>query len=101
MRVIGQFIGNRQKHLFTALSKLRAFGSVNDTSYLYDTKPMYECNQNRFLNAVCKVETSLSPVDLLRECKRIEKETFRGDTNTELVLASLGNDAGLIGAAML
>ena len=74
VRVIGQFIGNRQKHLFTALSKLRAFSSVNDTSYLYDTKPMYECNQNRFLNAVCKVETSLSPVDLLRECKRIEKE---------------------------
>ena len=33
--------------------------------------------------------------------KRIEKETFRGDTNTELVLASLGNDAGLVGAAML
>ena len=33
--------------------------------------------------------------------RRIEKETFRGDTNTELVLASLGNDAGLGGAAML
>ena len=33
--------------------------------------------------------------------RRIEKETFRGDTNTELVLASLGNDAGLVGAAML
>lgn len=35
----------------------------------------------------------------LRE--RIERETFRGDRNTVLTAASLGNDAGLVGAAML
>lgn len=73
-------VGNRQKHLFTALSKLRSFTAVNDTSFLYDTKAMYETNQNRFLNAVCKVETDLSPIDLLRACKRIEKEMGREKT---------------------
>ena len=47
-------------------------------------------------NAMSAGEKLLAPLR-----RRIEKETFRGDTNTELVLASLGNDAGLVGAAML
>lgn len=47
---------------------------------MYDTKAMYETNQDRFLNAVCKVETDLSPVDLLLACKRIENEMGRKKT---------------------
>lgn len=66
--------------MFTALSKLRSISSVNDTSFVYDTKAMYETNQDRFLNAVCKVETDLSPVDLLLACKRIENEMGRKKT---------------------
>ena len=45
-------------------------------------------------------ECVVSAVELAEQAG-IEKEPFRGDTNTELVLASLGNDAGLVGAAML
>lgn len=41
---------------------------------------MYEVNQNRFLNAVCRIETELSPTQLLLECKRIEKEMGRQKT---------------------
>ena len=41
---------------------------------------MYEENQSRFLNAVCKVETDMSPSDLLYACKRIEKEMGREKT---------------------
>ena len=73
-------LGNRQKHLFTALSKLRAISRLRDVSYLYDTKAMYEVNQNRFLNAVCCVDTDLSPSDLLLSCKKIEKELGREKT---------------------
>ena len=79
-------VGNRQKHLFTALSKLRSFTAINDTSFLYDTKAMYETNQSRFLNAVCKVETDLSPVDLLRACQRIEKEMGREKTYRSVLI---------------
>ena len=73
-------LGNRQRHLLTALSKLRAIASIKDTSFLYDTRAMYEENQSRFLNAVCKVETDMSPQDLLLACKRIEKEMGRKKT---------------------
>jgi 2-amino-4-hydroxy-6-hydroxymethyldihydropteridine diphosphokinase len=73
-------LGNRQKHLYTALSKLRSFTSIKDTSFVYDTKAMYEVNQNRFLNAVCKVDTDLSPSDLLVACKQVEKEMGRQKT---------------------
>lgn len=85
------WLGNRQKHLYTALSKLRRIASLKDTSFLYDTKAMYEENQSRFLNAVCKVETDMSPSDLLYACKRIEKEMGREKTYrwVEMILVHL------------
>lgn len=66
--------------MFTALKKLAKIGTVRDSSFLYDTKAMYETNQNRFLNAVCSVDTDLSPTDFLLACKNIEKEMGRVKT---------------------
>ena len=62
------------------MAKLRSITAIRDTSFVYDTKAMYEVNQNRFLNAVCRIETEMSPTQLLLECKRIEKEMGRQKT---------------------
>ena len=48
-----------------------------DTSYLYETKPMYVTDQNSFLNAVVKIDTTLKPHDLLSSLKDIEKNVGR------------------------
>ena len=87
-------LGNRQKHLCTALKKLRSITSIRDTSFVYDTKAMYEVNQNRFLNAVCRIETELSPIQLLLECKRIEKEMGRQKTFRQCDYVQFQNQNG-------
>lgn len=53
---------------------------MRDSSFLYDTKAMYETDQNRFLNAVCRVETDLTPTEFLLACKRIEQDMGRVKT---------------------
>lgn len=62
------------------MKKLGSIATVLDSSFLYDTKAMYETDQNRFLNAVCRVETDLSPTDFLLACKKIEKDMGRVKT---------------------
>lgn len=62
------------------MKKLGSIATVLDSSFLYDTKAMYETDQNRFLNAVCRVETDLSPTDFLLACKKIEKDMGREKT---------------------
>ncbi|KAI8847860.1 Dihydropteroate synthase-like protein [Chytridium lagenaria] len=48
-----------------------------DTSFLYETAPMYVQDQPAFLNAVFKIQTSLSPQDLLKLLKKTEAEFGR------------------------
>ncbi|KAJ2919771.1 hypothetical protein MD484_g734, partial [Candolleomyces efflorescens] len=45
---------------------------VIDTSFLYETEPMYVTDQPKFINGACVVETNLSPLTLLRLVKAIE-----------------------------
>jgi 2-amino-4-hydroxy-6-hydroxymethyldihydropteridine diphosphokinase len=49
-------------------------------SSLYETEPVGFADQPWFLNAVCQVETDLSPDDLLRVLKRVESEVGREPT---------------------
>ena len=48
-----------------------------DTSFLYETAPMYVVNQPKFYNAVIKCQTSLSPIDLLGSLQAIENNLGR------------------------
>ncbi|KJA25319.1 hypothetical protein HYPSUDRAFT_64899 [Hypholoma sublateritium FD-334 SS-4] len=48
------------------------FVSVVDTSFLYETAPMYVTDQPSFINCACVVETDISPIILLRLLKKIE-----------------------------
>ncbi|KAF9485706.1 Dihydropteroate synthase [Pholiota conissans] len=45
---------------------------VTNTSFLYETAPMYVTDQASFINCACIVETNIRPVTLLRLLKHIE-----------------------------
>ncbi|KIY49749.1 Dihydropteroate synthase, partial [Fistulina hepatica ATCC 64428] len=51
--------------------------NVVDTSFLYETAPMYVVDQPSFINGACIVETNLPPMDLLRLLKEIERHVGR------------------------
>lgn len=51
--------------------------SVVDTSFMYETAPMYVTNQPRFANCACLVETTIEPRVLLKLLKRIETTVGR------------------------
>ncbi|EJD01775.1 Dihydropteroate synthase [Fomitiporia mediterranea MF3/22] len=50
---------------------------VVSTSFLYESPPQYLEEQPAFINCACLVETTLSPCDLLRVCKHIERTVGR------------------------
>ena len=77
---LGSNIGNRAGYLHAALDSMRSYLTIVETSHLYETDPMLVTDQPLFLNAVCKVSTSLTPLELLRAVK--ETEVALGRTKT-------------------
>lgn len=77
---LGSNLGDRSLAINQAIQELRGVGDVKRTSFLYETAPMYHCDQNNFLNAACLLRTELNPVDLLGELQRIEKQVGRTTT---------------------
>ena len=49
------------------------------TSAFYESEPWNMKSENWFVNAVVQISTTLSPDELLKECKRIETQLGRGD----------------------
>ncbi|TFK29528.1 Dihydropteroate synthase [Coprinopsis marcescibilis] len=47
--------------------------AVVDTSFLYETAPMYVTDQPSFINCACVIETNVSPLTLLHLVKTVEK----------------------------
>ncbi|KAJ6498177.1 Dihydropteroate synthase-like protein [Mycena vitilis] len=50
---------------------------VVDTSFLYESAPMYVTDQPSFINCACIIETNLPPLKLLQLVKAIEKTVGR------------------------
>lgn len=76
---LGANLGDRARSIASAIAALDAHDAirVTDTSFLYETAPMYYHDQPRFLNAACTIETTLAPHDLLRATQHIEKQLGR------------------------
>lgn len=76
---LGANLGDRARYIEAAVSSLDAHPSIRvvDTSFLYETAPMYYIDQPRFLNGACKISTSLSPHALLDVCQQIERDLGR------------------------
>lgn len=75
---MGSNLGERAALLSAALVELEVRGiKILSTSSMYESAPMYVEDQPRFMNAVCKVATSLEPYQLLDAVQDIEANTLK------------------------
>lgn len=74
---LGSNLGNRQENLDQALKLLAQRMRLGKVSSIYDTEPIGNVNQPRFLNMACEVFTRLSPEGLLALVKGIEQKMGR------------------------
>ncbi|HEY0071325.1 MAG TPA: 2-amino-4-hydroxy-6-hydroxymethyldihydropteridine diphosphokinase [Chloroflexia bacterium] len=76
---LGSNLGDREGYLRAALEAVgRLDGTrVTATSRPYCSKPWGKLDQPDFMNMAASIETTLEPGELLRECKRIEREAGR------------------------
>jgi GTP cyclohydrolase-4 len=74
---LGSNLGSRQANLDMALHLLSERMRMGKVSSIYDTEPLGNVNQPRFLNLACEVFTRLSPEGLLALTKGIERKMGR------------------------
>ena len=74
---LGSNLGDRQANLDRALEFLSQRLRMGKVSSIYDTEPLDNPRQPRFLNLVCEVTTFLSPEGLLTLAKGIESKMGR------------------------
>lgn len=75
---LGSNLGDRKKHIKSALKKLEASGlKILSVSSYYETEPVGKPGQPPFINIVCRAETSHSPFVLLDICQEIETVSGR------------------------
>ena len=72
---IGSNVGDREKNIREAVGKVDAPEDTRlvEVSKIYETEPVGYLDQNRFLNAVCKIQTLASPENLVSRLQEIEK----------------------------
>ena len=71
---LGSNLGDKEEMLHRALELINEhIGSVLRTSSFLETEPWGFQSENTFLNAVCLVDTSLTPMQCLRETQKIER----------------------------
>jgi len=76
---LGSNLGDRLAYLGAAREALGALPATTlvAASRVYETAPQDRARQPIFLNQVVCLETGLEPLDLLRQCQRIEAEHGR------------------------
>lgn len=74
---LGSNIGDRQENLDKALNFLSQRLRMGKISSVYDTEPVGNTEQPRFLNLVCQAYTRLAPAGLLSLAKGIESKLGR------------------------
>lgn len=75
----GSNIGDRLQNVRTAIDLLNQRKAINvkSMSSLFESEPMYFKDQDPFLNGCLKIQTTLSPHELLKCCKEIEYEELK------------------------
>ena len=74
---LGSNLGNREDNLDMALKLLSQRMRMGGVSSIYDTEPIGNTDQPRFLNLVCEVFTHLSPEGLMALAGGIEGKMGR------------------------
>lgn len=80
---LGSNMEAREENLDRALDLLSQRMRVGKVSSIYDTDPVGNINQPRFLNMVCQVFTRLAPEGLLALAKGIESKMGRFSKSNE------------------
>ena len=74
---LGSNLGDRRENLDKALDYLSQRTRLVIVSSVYDTEPVGNPEQPRFLNLVCQLATRLAPAELLVLAKGIERKLGR------------------------
>ncbi|CAB4480653.1 Dihydropteroate synthase [Rhizophagus irregularis] len=77
---LGSNMSNCVENINEALRLFEPECRILDTSFLYETSPMYVVDQPNFINAACKIVTNLDPEELLVKLKNIESNMGRTQT---------------------
>lgn len=94
---LGSNLGDSRQILCEAIAKLKTLGEVK-VSKLYQSPPMGPQDQPNYLNAVAELNTDLTPLDLLDQLQRFEKEAGRvrlrrwGERTLDLDLLIYGDE---------
>lgn len=82
--LLGTNMGNRERNLSTAISLLVTelapylFSDIRESSVI-ESEPWGFSSENRFLNQAIAFDTSVSPENLLKVCKYVERKMGRSD----------------------
>ena len=76
---LGSNLQNPRAQIKNALNSLHDYDGIEvvDVSSLYESKPLLDMPGPNYINAVCKIDTSLSAIDLLDICQSIEDNQKR------------------------
>lgn len=77
---LGTNLGNCVRNLRETLRRLAPYVQLTRLSPIYETAPWGVADQPRFLNMAAAGETTLTPVELLRALKTIERDMGRVET---------------------
>ncbi len=79
---VGSNIGDRRKFIDSSIEELKKVRGVKVTrvSSIYETLPVSDIPQGRYLNGVIEIETEIGPKALLKELNRIEEGLGRKRT---------------------
>ena len=78
---LGSNLGNREEYIKNAVAEFKNAGVItHKISSIIETQPEGGPQQGDYLNAVAKVETSLTPQELLQLSQTIEKKLGRKRT---------------------
>ncbi|MGY6274459.1 2-amino-4-hydroxy-6-hydroxymethyldihydropteridine diphosphokinase [Methylomonas sp. MgM2] len=71
---LGSNLDNPMNHILSAAQELRALEHVEQIamSPLYRSRPVGPQNQPDYINAVIRIRTRLTPMDLLKKCQTLE-----------------------------
>ena len=76
---LGSNLDNPKAQLVSALNSLSECKDIEvmNLSSFYKSKPLLDIPGPNYINAVCKIETKLSALDLLEICQQIEDNQHR------------------------
>lgn len=79
---IGSNLGDRQQNISKAIGELSSCENIifKRSSSIYETEPVSDMPQDKFLNGVLEIGTDLAPHALLKELNRIEEKLGRKRT---------------------